>query len=90
VGKLVIALRVVDYAVKGDSFSAGAARVWSDQQILFSQGGGPFHPYGLAPDGKRFAVSLYRDGTAERHDRLYLTFLFNFVDELKRRVPAGE
>jgi hypothetical protein len=40
----------------------------------------------LAPDEKRFAVLLYPDATTERRNRLHLTFLFNFSDELRRRV----
>jgi hypothetical protein len=48
----------------------------------------PFQPYALAPDGKRFAVSLYSDGTMEQRTTRHLTFLLNFTDELRRRVPA--
>jgi serine/threonine protein kinase len=55
-----------------------------------NDGGGPFQAYALAPDGKRFAVMLYPDGTTERQRRLNLTFLLNFTDELRRRVPADK
>ena len=41
----------------------------------------------LAPDGKRFVVILYADGTAEPMTQL--TVLLHFFDELRRRVPAG-
>jgi hypothetical protein len=51
--------------------------------------GGPFQPYALAPDGKRFVVLLYPDGTAERRDPLHLTFLLNLGDELRRRVAGN-
>jgi hypothetical protein len=40
----------------------------------------------LAPDGKRFAVILYPDGTTEQQHPVHLTFLLNFGDELRRRV----
>jgi len=81
-------IMVVDYTAKGDSFVPGKPRVWSDKRILFRDGGGPFPPYDLAPDGKGFAVLLYPDGTAEHQRPINLTFLLNFFDELRRRVPS--
>jgi len=81
-------IMVVDYTMKGNSFSPGAPRLWSQQQILLNRGGGPFQPYALAPDGKRFAVVLYPDGTTEHQNPLRLTFLLNFGDELRRRFAA--
>jgi hypothetical protein len=81
-------IMVVDYTIKGNSFSSGVPRVWSQQQILLNRGGGPFQPYALAPDGKRFAVVLYPDGTTEHQNSLRLTFLLNFGDELRRRMAA--
>jgi hypothetical protein len=82
-------IMIVDYTANGHSFSPGKPRVWSRQQILFNDTGGPFQPYALAPDGKRFVVLLYPDGTTDRRDLLHLTFLLNFGDELRRRVGAG-
>jgi serine/threonine-protein kinase len=79
-------IMVAEYTVKGNSFSTGAPRLWSKQQILLNHIGGPFQPYALAPDGKRFAVVLYPDGTTEHQNPLHLTFLLNFADELRRRV----
>jgi serine/threonine-protein kinase len=79
-------IMVVDYTIKGNSLSPGTPRVWSKQQILLKETGGPFQPYALAPDGKRFAVILYPDGTTEHQHLLHLTFLLNFTDELRRRV----
>jgi serine/threonine-protein kinase len=81
-------IMVVEYTAMGDSFAPGTPRVWSQQQILRNRGGGPFQPFALAPDGKRFAVLLYPDGTTERQNPLRLTFLLNFGDELRRRVPV--
>jgi dipeptidyl aminopeptidase/acylaminoacyl peptidase len=82
-------IMVADYTANGHSFSPGKPRVWSRQQILSNDGGGPFQPYALAPDGKRFVVLLYPDGTTERRDSLHLTFLLNFGDELRRRIPTS-
>jgi Tol biopolymer transport system component len=82
-------ITVAGYTSAGDSFTPGKPRIWSPHPILFNVGGGPFQPYALAPDGKRFAVMLYPDGTTERHSPLHLTFLLNFTDELGRRVSPG-
>ena len=81
-------IMVVDYTIKGNSFSAGVPRLWSKQQILLKAGGGPLQSYALAADGKRFAVMLYPDGTTEPQSPLRLTFLLNFGDELRRRVAS--
>ena len=81
-------IMVVDYTIKGNSFLPSVPRLWSKQQILLKSGGGPFQSYALAPDGKRFAVILYADGTTEHLNPLHQTFLLNFGDELSRRVPA--
>jgi len=83
-------IMVADYTAKAESFSPGKPRVWSQQRILLNDNGGPFQPYGLAPDGKRFAALLYRDGTTEHQNPLHLTLLLNFGDELRRRVPVNK
>jgi serine/threonine-protein kinase len=81
-------IQIVEYATRDGRFSAGQPRLWSSQSILFRTGGGPFQPYDIAPDGKRFAVMLYPDGTAEQRTPLHLTFLFNFADELHRQLGS--
>jgi serine/threonine-protein kinase len=80
-------IRVADYAVKGDSFMAGKPRVWSQKSLMIARVGSPFD---LAPDGKRFAVALYPDGTSEPKPITRLTVLLNFFDELRRRVPNNQ
>jgi serine/threonine-protein kinase len=79
-------IRVADYAVKGDSFMAGKPRVWSQKSLMIARVGSTFD---LAPDGKRFAVALYPDGTSEPKPITHLTALLNFFDELRRRAPTG-
>jgi serine/threonine-protein kinase len=71
------------YNVNGDSFVAAKPHVWSEKRLLDR----PYSTFDLAPDGKRFAVILYGDGTSEPMTQF--TVLLNFFDELKRRVPAG-
>ena len=74
-------LMAVSYSVNGDSFVAEKPRVWIDKL------GGT--SYDLAPDGKRVAVLTPVAVAAETpkpdHE---VTILFNFFDELRRRVPV--
>ena len=80
-------IMVASYTVKGDSFAPGKPQVWSQKRLLER----PSSTFDLAPNGKRFAVFLYPDGTAEEEHKLTdsITVLLNFGDELQRRVPAG-
>jgi serine/threonine-protein kinase len=77
-------IMVVDYSNKGGVFAVGRPRVWSEQPILDLSG--PLLPYALAPDGKRFAVLLYPDGTADQRSSLHLTFVVNFAEEVERKL----
>ena len=43
----------------------------------------------LSPDGKRFVVLLPAEGAEEQKAQNHVTFLQNFFDELRRRVPTG-
>jgi predicted Ser/Thr protein kinase len=75
-------IMAVSYSVKGDSFVAEKPRVW-----LAKLGG---TDWDLAPDGKRVAVIM--PAAAPEAPKLdhEVTFLFNFFDELRRRVPTGK
>ncbi len=79
-------IMAVSYAVKGGSFVADQPRLWSPQPFV---GPGSVVNFTLAPDGKRFAVVTSAGVTGEEKPRPQVTFLFNFFDELRRRVPAG-
>ena len=80
---------VAGYTARGDAFVFGKPQVWS-QHPLMDLGSPPVRAYDLAPDGKRFAVILNVDGTAEPKPITQLTFLLNFSDELRRRVPMAK
>jgi serine/threonine-protein kinase len=79
-------IMVTDYTAKAGSFVAGKPRVWSEKRLL-DLGSPPVLTYDAAPDGRRFAAVLYADGTAEEKPITHVTFLLNFFDELRRRVP---
>jgi hypothetical protein len=77
-------IAVVPYTVSGAVFAPGPSRRWSDATLSFS---GNLMPYDLAPDGKRVVASLAHENEGASKVNLHLTFLLNFFDELKRRVP---
>ena len=77
-------IMVLDYTTNRDVFVPASPRVWFDEPV-FDNG----FDYDLAPDGKRFAVlSMPHTNTAERSSA-QVTFLLNFFDELRRRIPPG-
>ncbi len=76
-------IMVVDYTVNGDSFVPGKPRVWSDKQLFFTGTSN----LTLHPDGKRFAVFPMPETTGPDKGTVHVTFLQNFLDELKRRIP---
>jgi serine/threonine-protein kinase len=79
-------LMVVSYKIMGDSFVPGEPRVWCERPVVDL---GELYSYDVAPDGKRVAVVLYPDGTAQHRPATSLTFLLNFFDELRRLVPSN-
>jgi serine/threonine-protein kinase len=74
-------------ATTGGSFSSNKPRVWSDRP---TRAVGSNLSYALAPDGKHFAVFPLPETTAEDKGAAHVTFLLNFFDELRRKVPAGK
>jgi hypothetical protein len=77
-------IQVVEYTVKGESFSAGNPRQWSTARILNT---GVTSNWDLAPDGKRAVAFPLPEGELEEGGSLHITFLLNFSDELRRKVP---
>ena len=56
---------------------------------LGSDRGNRAHHCRLHPDGKRFAV-LKAPGTEQTAGVNKVSFIFNFFDELRRKVPSGK
>jgi Tol biopolymer transport system component/tRNA A-37 threonylcarbamoyl transferase component Bud32 len=77
-------IMVAGFTAAGGSFSSTRPRVWSDRPIRTV---GPFPTYALAPDGQRFAVFPVADPSAAAAGS-HVTFVLNFFDELRRKVPA--
>ena len=61
-------------------------RHWCNTPIVVP---GAFPNLDLAPDGKHFVVFATGEAGDDRKISLHLTFLVNFFDELRRRMPAG-
>ena len=80
-------IMVAAYTGRGDSFEADKPRVWSVQRIGDSGLGGT--NYDVAPDGKRIAALMSAEGPEAQRAQNHVTFLLNFSDELRRRVPAA-
>ena len=78
-------IMVVNYTSSGDSFHADKPRQWSPGQFT-PRGDGTMS---LHPDGKRFAV-LKAPNATEAPPINKVSFIFNFFDELRRKLPAGK
>ena len=76
-------IMVADYTVTGENFVPGKPRLWSETPIGNATG---TLNYDVAPDGKRVLATPGTEAP-EANGNLHLTFLFNFFDELKRRMP---
>jgi len=80
-------IMAVTYTASGNSFSADKPQLWSPGQ--FTDRGFGFSNFDLHPDGKRFAV-LKAPGTEQAAAVNKVSFVFNFFDELRRKVPPGK
>jgi serine/threonine-protein kinase len=77
-------IMVVSYTTFGNHFRPGKPQVWSPGQLADYLIG---RTYDLHPDGQRLAVLLPPAGKEARVDKV--TLVFNFFDELRRKVPAN-
>jgi len=79
-------IMATNYEGKNESFVADKPHVWSDRQLHDLDG---ILNYDLAPDGKRFAIIPELNAPTAEKGNVRMSFLENFFDELRRRVPAG-
>ena len=79
-------IMMVTYTASGDSFRADKPQLWSPGQ--FTDRGGAYN-FDLHPDGKRFAV--LKTPSAEQTAAVNkVSFIFNFFDEIRRKLPPGK
>ena len=65
----------------------GKPHLWSDQRF---QDVSSLLNYDLAPDGKRFAILAQLKSPTDPKGAVVMTFLVNFFDERRRRVPIAK
>ena len=84
-------IMIVNYTTKDDSFVADKPRVWSEKPIGVSTNGDALVAnYDLSPDGERIAALMSVDTPEGSQAQTHITFLMNFFDELRRRVPVNK
>ena len=80
-------IMAVAYTASGDSFRVDKSQLWSPGQ--FADLGTGTYTFDLHPDGRRFAVLKAR--SAEQIAAVNkVSFIFNFFDELRRKLPPGK
>jgi serine/threonine-protein kinase len=80
-------IMTASYTIKGDVFSAEKPRLWSEQHL--AEVGNALN-YSLDPDGKRVVAVMAAGSSAGTKEPTHVTIMFNFLDELRRRAPAGK
>jgi Tol biopolymer transport system component/predicted Ser/Thr protein kinase len=78
-------IMVADYTATADSFSASKPREAANAQMIDAAG---VPNWDLAPDGKRFVVFPAPEPGARDRGSVHVTFLLNFFDDLRRRIPT--
>jgi serine/threonine-protein kinase len=76
-------LMSVSYRIERDTFQPEPARAWTKASFA---AGGPIRKFDLHPDGKRMIAANPDPSGPTPHDTVVL--VFNFFEELRRRVPA--
>jgi hypothetical protein len=79
------AVMFVDYTSDGASFRPGQPRMLGAGALA----GDIPSPFDIAPDGRRVIAVPGDDHAAEEGRGARVTFVLNWADELRRRVPAG-
>jgi serine/threonine-protein kinase len=81
-------IMVASYRAEGDAFQRDQPRLWSEKRFL-QRPGSDDRTLDLHPDGTRFAVAADTESqVAAKQDKI--VFVFNFFDELRRRVPVSK
>jgi serine/threonine protein kinase len=75
-------IMVAPYIVEGNSFNVGKPRLWAERRLMPRLVGWNFD---IHPDGERIVIA---PDTQETFKQDKVVFIFNFFDELRRRVPA--
>ena len=74
------------YTTKADAFLPERPRLWSDIRLADV---GMNRSWDLHPDGKRIVGLMPVQSASGKKAETHVTILFNFLDELRRRVGAA-
>jgi serine/threonine-protein kinase len=83
-------IMAVSYASSGDSFRADKPHLWSPGQFADRRVNVNNPNFSLHPDGKRIAVLRPSSTESGPPPIKSVSFIFNFFDELRRKVPSGK
>jgi len=70
-----------NYTARGDSFVAEKPQIWLT---------GDIGNYDVSPDGKRVITDSLTSSRGATEPGRHVTFLLNFFDEVRRRVPVAK
>jgi serine/threonine-protein kinase len=76
-------IMAVEYTAAGGVFQTGQPRVWREAPIADT---GVLPNFDVAPDG-RIAALMPVPQAGERQDDRHITFVMNFLNEVRRRAP---
>jgi hypothetical protein len=75
---------VASYSINGDSFSVSRPRAFSPTLVRRD---GVRQSFDVSADGKR-VVAFPKPGVEQAAGSQHATFLLNFFDEVRRRIPS--
>jgi serine/threonine-protein kinase len=78
-------LMVVSYKIEGDSFTTDMPRPWSED--LFTDTG-ILPSFDVSPDGERIVALMPAGAPKKPQSANHVTFMLNFVDEVRRRLAS--
>jgi serine/threonine-protein kinase len=79
-------IMVTTYAASSNTFRFDKPQPWAPNPFNV-RGRGPDYSFDIHPDGKRFAV-LKATGTEPLPERNKVSFVFNFFDDLRHKLPG--
>jgi hypothetical protein len=77
---------VAGLSVHGQSLETDKPRLWSERQILpttLSQ-----QDFDVAPDGRYVVALVSPDSAVEPKKSVHVMVVLNFIDDVRRRIPA--
>jgi serine/threonine-protein kinase len=80
-------IMVASYTTKGDSFVPDKPRLWTEKRLADT---GYYQNLDISPDGKRFITLMPAEAQGQQRANNQVTFLLNFFDEVRRRIPEGK